>query len=361
MKGKISAILLCLLLATTFLACNSAMTPMQPTAGFQQTNLVSDILGNASHTTPLDNPRGIAFIPGQPFWIADNNHGTAKVFDASGAAAPPLVVGVPIPPGDTAPSRPTGIVFNPIPEDFRVFGNPAQFVFATEDGTISTWGSTNGAIPTSAFMTVDNSTGGAVYKGLAILTPDCCREFLALTDFSRGSVDTLGIQFDLLATGGPFTDPNLPPGYAPFNIQQIGTQVFVTYALQDAAKHDPVPGPGNGIVDLFDQTGVFIGRFASNGPLNAPWGVVQASSNFGPFSNDILIGNFGDGTINAFDPATGHFLGQLKDSTGKVIANPGLWAIVFRNDGVGDPNTLYFTAGLDNQKHGLFGSIIFHQ
>ena len=131
-------------------------------------------------------------------------------------------------------------------------------------------------------------------------------------------------------------------------------------ALQDAVKHDPVLGAGNGIVDIFDQEGVFIRRFASNGTLNAPWGIVQASSNFGPFSNAILIGNFGDGAINAFDPTTGNFLGQIKDPTGKVITNSGLWAIVFRTDGIGDPNTLYFTAGLNNEQHGLFGKISFN-
>jgi len=131
----------------------------------------------------------------------------------------------------------------------------------------------------------------------------------------------------------------------------------VTYAVQDAAGLNPVPGSGNGIVNVFDQEGNFVRRFASNGPFNAPWGSVQASANFGGFSNDILIGNFGDGTINAFDPTTGNFLGQLKDATGKVITNPGLWALVFRSDGVGSPDTLYFTAGSSGEDHGLFGAI----
>jgi uncharacterized protein (TIGR03118 family) len=156
---------------------------------------------------------------------------------------------------------------------------------------------------------------------------------------------------------GSFKDEDLPLGYAPFNIQQIGAEVFVTYAVQDAAGTNPVVAAGNGIVNVFDQEGRFIRRFASNGPLNAPWGIVQASANFGRFSNDILIGNFGDGTINAFDPATGNFIGQMKDASGKVITNPGLWALVFRSDGVGDPNTLYFTAGSSGENHGLFGAI----
>jgi uncharacterized protein (TIGR03118 family) len=350
------------LLTGALLGCNSVAMPnvKQTVGAFQQTNLVSDVGGNAAHTDPaLLNPWGIAFMPGQSFFIADNNSGTARVYDASGNAESPLGFVIPPPPVNAFPSAPTGVVFNPIPEDFIIRQTPAQFVFATEDGTISTWSTINGNNPTSALLTVDNSAGGAVYKGLAILTPDCCREFLALTDFHNGFVTTYGVQFERIAAPGTFTDPNLPRGYAPFNIQQIGTQVFVTYAVQDDAGRNPVAAPGNGIVSIFDQEGNFIRRFASNGPLNAPWGVVQASANFGPFSNDILIGNFGDGTINAFDPATGNFLGQLKDKSGRVIVNPGLWALVFRPDGFGDPNTLYFTAGSADEKHGLFGKISF--
>jgi uncharacterized protein (TIGR03118 family) len=149
----------------------------------------------------------------------------------------------------------------------------------------------------------------------------------------------------------------LPAGYAPFNIQQIGTQIFVTYAVQDATGTNTVVSAGNGIVSVFDQEGNYIRRFASNGELNAPWGIVPASASFGRFSNDILIGNFGDGTINAFDPATGKFLGQLQTASGEVITNPGLWALAFRSDGVRDPNTLYFTAGSSGEDHGLFGTI----
>ncbi len=224
-------------------------------------------------------------------------------------------------------------------------------------GTISTWATLNGSFPTNALLAVDDSASGAVYKGLAILTPQCCREYLALANFHAGFIATYDVNFNLLATLGSFKDSNLPPGYAPFNIQQIGTQVFVRYAVQDATGTNPVVAPGNGIVSVFDQEGNFMRRFASNGPLNAPWGIVQASANFGQFSNDILIGNFGDGTINAFDPATGNFLGQLQDASGKVITNPGLWALVFRSDGVGNPNTLYFTAGSNAEDHGLFGAI----
>src|SRR3954453_236429 len=286
------------------LACGGAAnrpTPISATSGFQQTNLIADTTGAAAHTDPLlTNPWGLAIQPGEAFWTSDNNRGSAKVFDPSGNPAVPTVIGIPVPSGATAPSKPTDIAFNPIAGDFLVHGTPAQFLFATEDGTVSTWATVNGASPTNALLAVDDSASGAVYKGLAILTPQCCREYLALANFRAGFIATYDVSFNLLGTPGSFKDSNLPVGYAPFNIQQIGSKVFVTYAVQDAAGTNPVVAPGNGIVDVFDQQGNFIRRFASNGSLNAPWGIAQASPNFGRFCNDILIGNFGDGTINAF-------------------------------------------------------------
>jgi len=362
---RIAAVSATLCLMASFVACGGGSPASQPApastqSGYQQANLVSDSAGVATHTDPqLLNPWGIAFLPGQSFWIADNNRGTTKVFDPSGNPDAPASVRIPPPSGILLPSTPTGVVANPIARDFLVRGTPAQFLFATEDGTVSTWATFNGSIPTSAILARDDSASGAVYKGLAILTPACCREYLALANFSQGFIATYDTGFNLLIIPGPFKDDNLPVGYAPFNIQPIGAQVFVTYALQDASGANPVAGAGNGIVDVFDQAGNFIRRFASNGALNAPWGVAQASANFGPFSNDILIGNFGDGAINAFDPATGNFLGQLKDVSGKAITNPGLWTLVFRNDGVGNPDTLYFTAGARGENHGLFGAISF--
>ena len=362
MGSKIAVLCGCLCLVAAFLACNASQmqvpTPTVTGNGFHQTNLVADLGGIAQHTDPgLRNPWGAAFGPGQPFFIANNNHGNAKVVDPSGFPAIPLVIGIPVPSGSIPPSRPTGTVFNPISRDFLVRGTAAQFLFAAEDGTISTWASINGNNPTFAIVARDDSASGAVYKGISILTPQCCREYLALADFHGSFIATYDISFNLLATVGSFKDSSLPPGYAPFNIQQIGTEVFVTYALQDVSATNPVVGPGNGIVNSFDQEGNFLRRFVSNGPLNAPWGIVQASANFGAFSNDILIGNFGDGIINAFDPATGAFLGQIKDPAGNVIINPGLWALVFRADGVGNANTLYFTAGASGEDHGLFGAI----
>jgi uncharacterized protein (TIGR03118 family) len=356
------AVCAALALSGALLGCNSIMTPppgptTTPGNGFRQTNLVADS-DSAAHTDPtLVNPWGMAFQPGQPFFIADNNRGSAKVFDPDGNSAIPLTIGIPVPSGNAAPSRPTGVVFNPLAQDFLVRGTPAQFLFASADGTISTWASINGSNPSIAILARDDSASGASYTGLSILTPACCREYLALADFRRGFIATNDTGFNLLDTPGPFKDHDLPAGFAPFNIQMIGGQVFVTYALQDASGTNPVPGAGNGFVDIFDQEGNFLRRFASNAPLNAPWGITQAPANFGPFSNAILVGNFGDGVINAFDPATGNFLGALKDASGNVIVNPGLWALVFRSDSLASPNTLFFTAGSASELHGLLGTI----
>jgi uncharacterized protein (TIGR03118 family) len=301
-KHNIPVLYATLCLIGAFTACGGAaktQTPMSTRIGFEQANLVSDTPGSAAHTDPLLlNPWGIAVLPGQSFWIADNNRGSAKVFDLSGNPSVPAAVGIPAPSGSALTSTPTGMVFNPIAQDFLVRGTPAQFLIASEDGTISTWGSINGSLPVNAVLAVDDSASGAVYKGLAILTPQCCREYLALANFRGGFIATYDVNFNLLGTLGSFKDHNLPAGYSPFNIQQIGTEVFVTYAVQDAAGTNPVVAPGNGIVNVFDQEGNFIRRFTSNGPLNAPWGIVRAGANFGHFSNDILIGNFGDGTIS---------------------------------------------------------------
>jgi len=196
-----------------------------------------------------------------------------------------------------------------------------------------------------------------VYKGLAVLSPACCATYLVVANFHSGLIEPYTQAFIPLAPPGSFTEPNLPAGYAPFNIQQVGSRVFVTYAMQDHAKHDPVNAAGNGIVDIFGLEGNFVKRFASNGTLNSPWGVTQASAGFGQFSDDILIGNFGDGTINAFDPTSGTFLGQLKDQAGATITNVSLWGLVFGVGGTEDSNTLYFTAGLAHEGHGLFGAI----
>jgi uncharacterized protein (TIGR03118 family) len=319
---------------------------------FTQTNLVSDIPGLAKTTDPdLVNPWGVSFGPTSPFWVSDNRTGVATLYNGAGDKIP-LVVSVPPPNGGTPPSAPTGQVFNPSAANF----GGSHFIFATEDGTISAW--TSG---TSAVLMVDNSFSGAVYKGLAIgNTSEGSRLFA--TDFHNGTINVFGTNFAPVSPSGSFTDPNLPAGYAPFNIQNIGGKLYVTYAVQDAAKHDDVSGAGNGIVDVFDLEGNLIQRLISNGSLNSPWGMAIAPAGFGSFGNDLLVGNFGDGTINVFDPITGTFIMQLDGANGLPIVNLGLWDLTFGNGGNGGSTSdLYFTAGIPGdghvEDHGLFGSL----
>jgi uncharacterized protein (TIGR03118 family) len=349
-----------------FLACflgvisaGSAVNAAAQTNTYQQVNLVSDLAHTATHTDRgLLNPWGIAVIPGQAFFISANHHGGVRLYDAAGNNVNPVQFGIPPADGETTRPTPSGIVVNAT-DEFILNGAASQLLIAAENGTISGWASVNGNLPSVAAQGVDNSAQGAVYKGIAVLSPACCAPFLAVTNFNSGFVESFTGFFVRLAPPGSFTDPALPAGYAPFGIQVIGNQVFVTYALQDAAKHDPVLGAGHGIVSIFDLEGNFVKRFATGGPLNTPWGVTKASANFGAFSNAILIGNYGDGTIEAFNAVTGKFLGRLKDKTGNYIVNHRLWGLTFGSGGTGDPNTLYFTAGPNLGKDGLFGAIAF--
>jgi len=327
------------------------------TIGYRQTNLASNLPNVAHNVTPgLVNPWGIAFLSDQPFFIADNKVGRVTVHDASGLGVGPggFIVPNAI---RTGFDTPTGIVA----DQYSFFGGLLllkPFILVTDEGTVFTWGpDVQGNIPPAATLVVNHTSAGAVYKGVAILNSALTAPALAVTDFHGGFIETFLPGFSPVALPGSFTDPNLPAGYAPFGIQVIGQQVFVTYAVQDAAKRDPVVGAGNGIVSIFDMDGNFVRRFATAGALNAPWGVTQASANFGLFGNDILIGNVGDGTINAFDLATGNFVGKLKDGDGHVIANIGLHGLAYRSDGFGDPDKLYFTSQFNNEDDGLFGAI----
>ena len=326
---------------------------------YVQRNLVSDgiSLYSATATDPfLLNPWGIAFLPGGPFWIADNNKGFSTLYDGMGNIVP-LQVEIPIPTGGTPPSTPTGVVANANPTLFLLGPNlPAIFIFAAEDGTISAWNP--GFNPTLAKLIVDNPdlANGPVYKGLAMGT-NITGTFLYATNFRSGHVDVFDNTFAKATVSGDFTDPKLPMGYAPFGIASINGDLFVTYAKQDPAKHDPVHGKGLGFVDIFDTDGHLIRRFASHGFLNAPWGVVQATFNFGQFSNDILIGNFGNGKINVFRPKTGEFLDHLRNPEDKPIAIDGLWTLTFGGALHSSPDVLYFDAGPNHEMDGVFGSI----
>jgi uncharacterized protein (TIGR03118 family) len=333
----------------TFVSLESASAQ---TNSFKQTNLVSDTPGLAANTDPkLINPWGIAYIPGQAFWIADNNSGFSTLYNQAGVNAGNFAV--PAPPGDGNPATPTGIVANVAGTGFNVNGRPAVFIFDSEDGTISAW---NGVDPVTTM--VDNSVAGAVYKGLALVNLGQGGSFLLAANFNSGKVDVFDTNFRTAHLTGDLTDPQIPNTYAPFGIHIVNHEIFITYALQDQAKHDPVHQAGAGYVDIFDLNGGFMSRLASQGNLNAPWGVVIPPAGFGPFAGKVLVGEFGNGVIDVYDLGTGNLVDQMKDSTGAVITNASLWDMVFGGGGSsGDPNTLYITAGLANEQHGLFAAI----
>jgi uncharacterized protein (TIGR03118 family) len=315
--------------------------------GYKQTNLTANTNGVANQTDPqLINPWGIAFSPGSPFWTANNRSGTSTLYDAQGNKQQ-LVVTIPSASMNPCnPGCPTGIVANNS-TDF----NGGAFIFDTDDGTIANWTGAN-----SAVVVVDNSAAGADYKGLAVLNNGSAN-FLLAANFSSGKIDVFDRSFMPTSLSGSFTDPNLPAGFAPHAVHVINNQVYVAYAMQDATKRRPVHGAGVGVVDVFDASGNFVKTFATGGQLNAPWAVVATPAAFGTFSNAILVGNFGDGTISAFD-STGKSLGQVTDSANNVVTNPGLWDMVFGAGGTGDPNTLYFTAGGPTLSSGLFATLV---
>jgi uncharacterized protein (TIGR03118 family) len=353
---------------------------------FLQTNLVSDIAGIAQHTDPnLINPWGLAAGPGGPFWVSDNNSGLSTLYDNAGN---PLSLAVAIPPPAGSPpgtlGTPTGVVFNG-GGGFNVSagGNTgsAFFIFATEDGTIAGWNpgvdptgkfAGPGGISANAVLEVDNSANpnaadGAVYKGLAMGTDPDGRTLLYAANFRSGTIDifdaafhptTVGASF---TPGGAFHDPNLPAGFAPFNVADLAGNLFVSYAKQDASKHDDVGGAGNGFIDEFSTNGFLIRRLVSRGPLDSPWGMTIAPAGFGPFAGDLLVGNFKDGHIHAFTLTgkhPGRLAGELMDVAGNPVTIGGLWSLQFGTGGQGgDPHTLFFTAGIGHEQHGLFGSL----
>jgi uncharacterized protein (TIGR03118 family) len=326
---------------------------MPASATYIQTNLVSD--GSVSGTTNdsnLINPWGMATSPTSPFWVADNGSGLATLYNGLGTKQG-LVVTIPPTSGGSNPSTPTGAIFNGGTGFLLTPVQPARFIFATEDGTISGWAS-----GTNALLEVDNSASGANYKGLAIGASGS-NTFLYAANFSQGKIDIFDTNFAPTTLSGSFIDPTLPAGYAPFNIQNLGGKLYVTYALQDGAGKDDAPGVGHGYVDVFDTDGSLIRRLVSAGPLNSPWGLAMAPNDFGEFGNDLLVGNSGDGLINAFNPLTGALLGSLDDLANNPISIDGLWALTFGNGGSGgQTNELFFTAGPNNGANGLFGKIV---
>jgi uncharacterized protein (TIGR03118 family) len=315
---------------------------------FVQTNLVSDTSGNAAVTDPnLVNPWGVSFAPSGAFWVSDNGTGLSTLYNTSGAIQP-LVVKIP-----AANNGTNGPVSGQVYNGGGGFALPGRgssiFIFCNEDGVISGWN--NG---TSAVEVVDRSGTGAVYKGLA-LAANGGANFLYAANFNSGQVDVFDTTFTYQSS---FTDSGIPSGFAPFGIQTINGQLYVTFAKQDSAKHDDVAGPGNGYVDVFNPNGTLVKRLVSAGALNSPWGLAVAPSGFGNLGGALLVGNFGDGHINAYNTSTGASMGALNSTAGTPLAISGLWALIFGNGGQGGTTgTLYFTAGPGSESHGLFGSL----
>src|ERR1044071_8760169 len=364
----IVSVIIMILVAVISGSQSALVTASSNTAGpsqfYLQHNLISDGFVAADHIdTNLVNAWGLVSGPTTPWWIADNGSGKTTLFNVATGS---IIAEFTVPGAGGAQGNPTGVVFNG-GTGFVVNNGvgapaPARFIFASEDGTLSAF---KGAPIVTAVPNAQAPAHDAVYKGIAIDSATA-GTMLYATDFHNGKVDIFDSSFHAVTIAGSFTDPNLPAGFAPFGIQNIDGTIYVTYALQDADKHDDVAGPGNGYVDAYDTCGNMIRRVASAGELNSPWGLALAPDNFGRFSGDLLIGNFGDGRIHAFDPnqltEAGEFeaVGLLHSSAGKPVQIDGLWALQFGhgNAANGSTNTLFFTAGPAEEEHGLFGSLV---
>ena len=337
-----------------------------PSQFYSQHNIVSDVDGLADHTdTNVVNAWGLDSGPTSPWWFSDNGAGKTTLFNIGNNVIQATFT---VPGAGGAQGNPTGLVFSG-GTGFVVnngVGSPsaARFIFSSEDGTISAF---KGAPIVTVVPNANAPAHGAIYKGLAI-DSRAAGQHLYATDFHNGKVDVFDSSFHLVTLSGNFTDPNLPAGFAPFGIQNINGTLYVTYALQDENAHDDVAGPGNGFVDAYDLNGNFIQRVASAGELNSPWGLALAPAGFGRFSGDLLVGNFGNGRIHAFDPNSltpdGEFeaVGLMHSAAGKPIQIDGLWALQFGHGTTavganGLTTTLFFTAGPSGEDHGLFGSI----
>jgi uncharacterized protein (TIGR03118 family) len=341
------------LVALASVAVPVAASAASPGSRYRQTNLISDIPGVARITDPnLVNPWGQAASPASPLWVADNGANVSTLYSGGiNRSIPqivPLVVSIP-------KGAPTGVVFNPT-TDFVVHTNkgsaPANFIFDSESGRITAWSNTvSGTTAKTEFASND-----AVYKGIALASSGGAN-FLYAANFHQGTIDVFNGRFMKVKLSGGFLDSRIPAGFAPFDVQLLAGELYVSYAKQDAAKHDDVAGPGNGFVDVYDTSGHLRRRLISHGDLNSPWGLVLAPKSFGTFGGDLLVGNFGDGAIHAYDPTTGAEKGQLINTDGNPIQINGLWALRFGNGTFANRGTLVFTAGIGDESHGLLGEI----
>jgi len=319
---------------------------------YVQTNLVSDTAGNATNTDPnLKGLWGVSQSPTSPFWVSDTASGLSTIYTAAGVPSATVVT---VPPGSKTTSKtgsPTGQVNNGTGGFKLANGNPASFIFATFDGTISAW---NGG--TTATVMVDNSGTGASYTGLTIGISERGPTLYA-ANLGQGRIDTFDTNFKSIQLSGGFLDVGLEPFYSPFNVQRFGHKIVVTYA-NPTPRTRYTTGPGSGAVNIFDLNGLIMQRVTSEGALNAPWGVAFAPVQFGAFSSSLLVGNFADGQINAYEPFTGTWIGTMQDAKGNPLSIPGLWALQFGAGSTngGDAISLYFAADIDGT-HGLFGSL----
>ena len=358
------------LVALVLSACGGGDDSGPPASGtmasYTATSLVSDVNTSAnpyatSNVDPnLVNSWGIAFNPAGFVWVANAGTSTSTLYDGNGARQS-LVVAIPA--GTAGAASPTGIVFNASTTSFAVtqggLTGASPFIFVGEAGTVAGW---SPSVNLNAAITVyDGAATGVVFKGAA-LASSAGANFLYATDFHNGKVMVFDATFAPVTVSGGFTDATLPAGYAPFGIQAIGGQLYVSYAKQDGAAHDNVDGAGLGLINVFDATGHFVKRFVDvGGALNAPWGMALAPSNFGTFSGALLVGNFGDGKINAYNQSTGALLGALSGSSGTPLAIDGLWGIAFGNGINSQPtNTLFYAAGPADEAHGVYGRIDAH-
>lgn len=339
------------LLITALLMGGSASAVFGATGDYAQTNLTSDLPNVAAHQDQnLVNPWGLTASPTSPFWTSDNGTGLSTLYKGDGNKLG-LVVTIAPAAGQSGPADPTGVVFNSGIASGSF--NKSPFIFDTESGTVVSW--TGGTGSTIA------ATGdaGSVYKGLGI---NDTGSMIYAANFTKGRIDVFDSSFKAVSLPGGFVDPNLPAGYSPFNIQNINGNLYVTYA-KFAGTKDEMDGPGLGFVDVYNAAGAFQKRLTGGGVLNAPWGLALApTTGFGALSGDLLVGNFGDGTINAFNTLTGAYAGTIGDSAGKALSIDGLWGLKFGNGSAGQgTDTLFFNAGIAGpdtvESHGLFGAI----
>ena len=345
-RGAASAVLL---------ACSLALgtSVFADTGNYDVTNLVSDVPGTAPNIDGnLVNGWGIAMRATSPIWVSDNGTGKSTIYNGLGATVIPAVT-IPAA-GGSDHGVPTGITANPSTTDFRVAGpgSPAaNFLWCTEDGAIAAWNS--GTTATIEFVASD----GAVYKGLALAANGTDFRLYA-ADFHNGKIDVLSNTFAPTSVPGKFEDKTIPADFHPFNIMNLQGNLYVAYAMKEPDGDDEVAGAGLGFVDVFDADGFLIERVATRGKLNAPWGMAIAPAGFGAFSNHLLVGNFGDGKINAYDLKNFTPAGQLRSSNGEPLVIDGLWGIAFGNGFQHQPtDTLFFAAGPDDENHGRYGKI----